>query len=66
MTNNDKLKEDSTELLNRLIEFRRDYRLGSNDQSAPINGMERELRLILMAVRTDEENKAQSERDCLG
>ncbi len=63
MTNNDNIKEDASVLLSKVLAFKRKYRVGGNN--TPLAEFERELRLILMVARTDEENQAQSNADCL-
>ena len=65
MTNNDNLKKDATELLNKVIDFKRSYNFISGGPKAPaaIDAFERELRLVLKVVRTDEENNQQSQTD---
>lgn len=63
MTNNDKIKTDATELLGKVINFRRNYDNLTSRNSSPIADFEKELRLILMVARTDEENDKQRQQD---
>lgn len=62
MTDNLELKKDTEALLDALEIYKRKYRHFATKES-PIFPLDRELRLILMVVRTDEENKRQMERD---
>jgi hypothetical protein len=69
MTNNEKLKEDTTELFNKLMTFQKKHRnvisrgvLKGNDS---FQLMERDLRMMLQILRTDEENNEQFTKDCL-
>jgi hypothetical protein len=63
MTNNDHLKEDATVLLTKLMAFNRKYSLFDNKTSNSAL-LEKDLRLILKIVRTDEENSQQTKQDC--
>lgn len=66
MTNNDQLKADATQLLNKLIDFKRRHaRTVQFGIGTPIQSFERELRMILHILRTDEENAAQYEQDSM-
>jgi len=64
MTDNTKFKEEATKLLNNLISFQRSYltyNTEGGDSSARL--FERDLRMMLMVARTDEENQEQRKVD---
>ena len=64
MTNNEEIKKDAVELLDRILKFKSKYKNLTGKHGSPIVELERELRLILMVARTDEENSLQSKSDC--
>jgi hypothetical protein len=68
MTNNEALKADCAELLNKLKSFKKKYRIpGICDNGevhvGSLSKFERDLRGILFVLRTDEENKEQDAID---
>lgn len=63
MTNNEKFKTDASELLDKIIKFKRNYGIFSSRNGAALDLFERELRLTLTIARSDEENKNQSNKD---
>lgn len=66
MTNNNNFKIDATLLLDQLIDFRRKYRIpGICDKDGSFVKFERDLRGLLVIARTDEENDAQYNQDCM-
>ena len=64
MSNNEEIKKDAGELLDRILKFKSKYNNLNGKHGSPIGEFERELRLILMVARTDEENQQQSKQDC--
>lgn len=66
MTNNESFKKDATVLLDKLIDFKRKYRIpGISDKDGSLSKFERELRGLLVIARTDEENNNQYNQDCM-
>jgi hypothetical protein len=65
MTDNTKLKIDTEKLLDLVISFRRQYLSHFQSRRTSDGGelFERDLRLILWMLRTDEENAQQQRRD---
>ena len=63
MTNNKQIKKDASELLEKVIEFKRNYKELTTSNGSPADDFERELRLILMVARTDEVNEEQLIKD---
>lgn len=66
MTDNSQLKMDASELLRMVDTFKRRYpRVMQFGIGTPIQAFERELRMVLFILRTDEENAAQYEQDSM-
>lgn len=66
MTDNKKFKEEAGELLDRIIQFRRNYLAGKVNEpfmSAPNVLFEAQLRMMLLVARTDQENETQNRID---
>ena len=65
MTNNAEFKKDSEELFNKLLEYKRNYHFmsGGRLNTTGVDELERQLRMVLEIVRTDEENDRQYQRD---
>lgn len=66
MTNNDNFKKEATVLLDKIIDFKRGYRIpGICDKDGSLSKAERDLRGLLHVVRTDDENNTQYNQDCM-
>lgn len=62
MTDNTQIKNDATELLDKLQKFKQRYHI-FNEKFSHGDMLEKELRLLLMIARTNEENDRQSTID---
>lgn len=66
MTNNEIFKKEATELLDKVIYFKRTFRIpGICDKDGSLSKFERDLRGLLHVCRTDEENNSQYNQDCM-
>lgn len=64
MTNQTQFKEDTESLFKMVHFYKSRYRFMSDGKNPkPLDVLEKELRLVLQIVRTDEENSAQTKRD---
>lgn len=66
MTNNEYFKIEATELLDKIIDFKRIFRIpGICDKDGNLSKFERDLRGLLQICRTDDENDAQYHQDSM-
>lgn len=66
MTNNENFKIEATELLDKLIDFKRIFRIpGICDKDGSLTKFERDLRGLLHICRTDDENYNQGRQDSM-